>query len=46
MHEENKRSLRYSYRASRVPKSQLNVEIEHVSKIPIIFGGGDGGVLL
>ena len=42
MHEENKRSIRHSYWASRVPKSQLNVAIEHVGKIPIICGGGGG----
>ena len=40
MHEENKRSIKHSYRANRVPKSQLNVAIEHVGKIPRICGGG------
>ena len=43
MHEENKRSIRHSYRASRAPKSQLNVAIEQVGKIPRICGGGGGG---
>jgi len=43
MHEENKISIRHSYRASRVPKFQLNVAIEHVGKIPRICGGGGGG---
>ena len=42
MHEENKRSLRYSYRANRVPKSQINVAIEHVAKIPRIYVGCSG----
>ena len=40
MHEENERSIRHSYRASRVSKSQLNVAIEHVGKIPRTCGGG------
>jgi len=40
MHEENKRSLRHSYRASRVPKSQLNIALEHVAKLPRICDGG------
>ena len=43
MHEENTRSTRHSYRASRVPKTQLNVAIENVGKIPRICGGGGGG---
>jgi hypothetical protein len=44
MHEENTRSTRHSYRASRVPKTQLNVAIENVGKIPRICGGGGGGI--
>jgi hypothetical protein len=42
MHEGNKRSLRHSYRASMVPKFQLNVAIEHVANIPRIWCGGGG----
>ena len=45
MHEENKRSLRYSYRAHRISKhSYLNATIGHDSKIARTCGGGGGGI--